>query len=479
MILDYALETELAPDLLRDLPNAIIKYYIKPYHRYRTFHQVRITDAMKLSYRVILGQFKTVYIEVLATSPIRIYIKGEGPDISRESLEELYEDLALIIQGIEETIRRKTLYFAFTPGKIGNLERTRNHGRITRMFTDSMLGIYSLLILASFGIFLVIPMIHPDLVFFTPFILVGFLSMGTIFAGKIVGRSADWILEPNEGITFLQYTLPEEFMQNPLALKRFRLSELRKLVYEQLKKESSPEPSCDAIYAIFAKFGIPCAPGSLVVKHIPLYNLIAEVAEKFRVSLPKIVILNTVIPNAAAAGPGVKLGVMLVTTGLLYQLDEEEIKQVIGHEFAHLRKHDPLILFGLTSLELLARFYFFWELILFSWVAFFGYLLITSFIIYFIGKILEMRADIISAKHLGRPQILAEALRKIGALKLLPIVKREPKFASARRREWLTFEPHPPLYFRIKKLLEFREKQLPRLPLLSAAKMCIGGVLSP
>ncbi|MFX1534790.1 MAG: M48 family metallopeptidase [Promethearchaeota archaeon] len=478
MTVEHTLETELAPNLLRTLPKAIIQYYITPYRRYRTFHQVRISDnSTKLSYRVILEPFKTVYIEVFATSPIKIYIKPEDLSISSEILEELYEDLAVIIQGIEERIRRTTLYFAFTPGKLGKVERHRNQGRIIRMFTDSMLGIYVLLILVSIGIFLIVPLINPDFIYAAPFLLIGILFLGTLFAGKIVGSRADWVLAPNEGVTLIQYTLPEEFMQNTEALQRFRLSKLRKRVYEVIREQALTEPSCELISSIFQEFDIPCSPGNLVVKYVPLYDLIADVAKKFRVSIPKVVILNTIIPNAAAAGPGIKLGVMLVTTGLLYQLDEEEIKHVIGHEFAHLRKRDPLILFGLTSIELFVRLFIFFNF--FSLLTFFAYLMISSFIIYFIGKILETRADIIASKYLEQPEILAEALRKIGALKLLPIFKREPKFAAARRREWLAFEPHPPLYFRIKNLLGLRKKELPKSPFWSAAKMCVGGVISP
>ncbi|MFX1253153.1 MAG: M48 family metallopeptidase [Promethearchaeota archaeon] len=478
MAIKYTLDTELAPNLLRTLPKAIIQYYITPYRRYRTFHQIRISDnSTKLSYRVILEPFKTVYVEIYATSPIVINIKPDDLSISSEKLEELYEDLAVIIQGIEENIRRTTLYFAFTPGKLGKMEHQHHQGRIIHMFTDSMLGIYALLILVSIGVFLILPQINPDLIYAAPFLLIGILFLGTLFAGKIVGRRADWVLAPNEGVTFIQYTLPEEFMQNTEAVQRLHLSKLRQRVYEVIREQSLTEPSCELISSIFHEFNIPCSPGNLIVKYVPLYDLIADVAKKFRVSMPKVVILNTIIPNAAAAGPGVKLGVMLVTTGLLYQLDEEEIKHVIGHEFAHLRKRDPLIMFGLTSTELFVRLFIFFNFL--SFAIFFAYLIVSSFIIYFIGKILETRADIIAAKYLEQPEVLAEALRKIGALKLLPIFKREPRFAAVRRREWLTFEPHPPLYFRIKNLLGLRKKELPSFPLWSAAKMCVRGVISP
>ena len=73
--------------------------------------------------------------------------------------------------------------------------------------------------------------------------------------------------------------------------------------------------------------------------------------------MPKIVVSNTMVPNAAASGPSPSRGLVLITTGLLVQLDEEEIRSVLGHEFGHLKGRDPLILYGIVSAEFLFRFY--------------------------------------------------------------------------------------------------------------------------
>jgi heat shock protein HtpX len=63
------------------------------------------------------------------------------------------------------------------------------------------------------------------------------------------------------------------------------------------------------------------------------------------------------VPNAAASGPSPSRGIVLLTTGLLVQLEEPEVEAVLGHEFGHLKGRDPLILYGLTSLEFIFRFY--------------------------------------------------------------------------------------------------------------------------
>jgi heat shock protein HtpX len=72
--------------------------------------------------------------------------------------------------------------------------------------------------------------------------------------------------------------------------------------------------------------------------------------------------------------------------------------------------------------------------------------------VFFFGKFLEGRADLDSAKIIGKPKVMAEALRKIGFRRLFPLYKREPKFRSYRFLEWLQLDPHPPIYFRVKRL---------------------------
>ena len=84
-------------------------------------------------------------------------------------------------------------------------------------------------------------------------------------------------------------------------------------------------------------------------KKINVYELVKKVADRFGFQMPKIVVSNTMVPNAAASGPSPRRGLVLITTGLLVQLEEDEVVSVLGHEFGHLKGRDPLILFGLVS----------------------------------------------------------------------------------------------------------------------------------
>ena len=148
--------------------------------------------------------------------------------------------------------------------------------------------------------------------------------------------------------------------------------------------------------------------------------------------MPKIVVSNTMVPNAAASGPSPSRGLVLITTGLLVQLDENEILSVLGHEFGHLKGRDPLILFGLVSAEFLFRFYVLLQFfpIVFTTLLFFVYFWAIMVVIFFIAKFFEARADLISANVVGTPLVLAGSLEKIGFQRLL--YERTPSFPFPR-----------------------------------------------
>jgi heat shock protein HtpX len=161
----------------------------------------------------------------------------------------------------------------------------------------------------------------------------------------------------------------------------------------------------------------------------------------------------------------------LITTGLLVQLEEDEIVSVLGHEFGHLRGRDPLILYGLVSSEFLFRYYVLFPLfpLIFSSFLFFVYFWAIMVVIFFIAKFFEARADLVSANMVGNPEVLAGSLEKIGFQRLL--FERTPSF---RIQEWLGLDPHPPIYFRVDRLEKLGYKKV-KHPLLQSIKDVIRG----
>jgi len=202
--------------------------------------------------------------------------------------------------------------------------------------------------------------------------------------------------------------------------------------------------------------------------------MVKNIADRFRFPVPKIVVSNMMVPNAAASGPSPSRGLVLITTGLLVQLDENEIRSVLGHEFGHLRGRDPLSLYGLVSGEFLFRFYVLFRFLplIFSTLIFFVYFWAVMVGIFFIAKFFEARADLVSAIIVGSPQVLAGSLEKIGFQRLLH--ERTPSF---RVQEWLGLDPHPPIYFRVNRLSKLSSEKI-KHPLLRSIKDVTEGFIA-
>ena len=66
------------------------------------------------------------------------------------------------------------------------------------------------------------------------------------------------------------------------------------------------EIDCNEAEKVFSKYNVSCRQGSLSAKKINVYELVKKVADRFGYKVPKIVISNTMVPNAAASGPSPK-----------------------------------------------------------------------------------------------------------------------------------------------------------------------------
>lgn len=223
---------------------------------------------------------------------------------------------------------------------------------------------------------------------------------------------------------------------------------------------------------VFTKYGIKCLQENISGKSVDLYGLVKKVSEHFGLPVPKIIVANTAAPNAAASGISPRRGTVLATTGLLIRLSDDEILSVLAHEMSHLKARDPLILYALTSAEYLLRVYIL--LPLFFFIPFFLYFFFTMWLIYFVAKFLEARADLEAAIRLGKPQSLASALRKIGFRRL----QMERASPGSRFQAWLGWDAHPPLYFRINRLENLESPERIRHPLLQSIKDSINAFLS-
>jgi len=277
------------------------------------------------------------------------------------------------------------------------------------------------------------------------------------------------ITHEKPSVHIFHYHLPAEEYRD--FRRRFNRDTLMKIKAEIYKRTLAVGRAvdCETANEVFSQYGFVCRPESMSTKVVNVYEIVKKAAERFELPIPKIVIANTIIPNAAASGPYPSRGIILITSGLLVQLEEDEILSVIGHEFSHLKGRDPLMLFALTATEYLLRVYVFWP---FLFVFGYFYLFFALTAVYFIAKFFEAKADLEAAVRLGNPRVLAEALRKIGFRRLQ--FERMPTY---RIQEWLGWDPHPPLYFRIARLERIRDVTRIKHPFIQSIKDNISGFL--
>jgi heat shock protein HtpX len=107
---------------------------------------------------------------------------------------------------------------------------------------------------------------------------------------------------------------------------------------------------------------------------------------------------------------------------------------------------------------------------IFTSFLFIGYFWVVFSLIFFIAKFFEARADLTSAIVMGQPEVLAGALEKIGFQRLL--FERTPSF---RVQEWIGFDPHPPIYFRVSRLDKLKTPVKVKHPLLQSIRDVFSG----
>lgn len=452
----YSIDTEFSRGNVAFLPEFLKRNYLLQQEKYRDFRNVAVSiknGDHSLSYRVVVPMTSQyVDIVVRADAPIEVTMRRSDSEISKDFLDQLYEDIFLLVQLFEEEMRQTTLYLAFVPGEKIVPEKEQK-SLIGRIFTESMIPLYVMLTALTFVFFWLFGM-------YGPLIFVAIMFAFSIFSGKIVARSGQWtITKEQQEIILLHYHFSPEKFKDFRSKYAKNIAQIRKKIYDA-SVAVGKIPDCRVSSRIFSEYGIECSTENLSVKKINVYQLVKKAAEKFNLPVPKIVISNNIIPNAAAAGPAARFGTVLITTGILTHLDENELFSVLGHEMSHLKAHDPVVMSSLTSFEFMLRFYvFFPYIIAFGIIFFYLYFVVAIGLIYFFGKFLEGRADLDSAKVIGQPKVLAEALRKIGFKRLFPLYTREPQFRGYRRSEWFRFDPHPPIYHRIAELESLKEPE--------------------
>ncbi|MDZ4738144.1 MAG: zinc metalloprotease HtpX [Rhodospirillaceae bacterium] len=156
-----------------------------------------------------------------------------------------------------------------------------------------------------------------------------------------------------------------------------------------------------------------------------LHALVAELAQRAELPMPRVYLIENKQPNAFATGRNPANAAVAVTTGLMALLDENEIAGVVAHELAHVKSRDTLVMTITATLAgaigMLANFAFFFGgnrnnplgvvgLILMMILAPLAAMLVQLAI----SRSREYEADRIGAEIVGKPLWLAGALEKLG-----------------------------------------------------------------
>ena len=473
----YKIATEVPASYMEKLFDFIHKKYLLPQkQRFTNFSRETTESGTFLSYVVIDSQGKQLLqVEVKGTMPIELRLTPIDGQVSATAMEEAKQDVVIAVQIFEENARKATLFFAWREGEdIVPEEFRKQEKSFNRLFLETQILFFVVFIVLGMLLFIIFASL--DAFWIVPLVLIAVQFVFVFYSNKFIARMADWrITEANPIIHFLEYHLPigehDDFKQ---TYSRDQLVAIKKEVYAEILAKRG-EIDCEAAQKVFAKRGVACQPENLSAKKVNVYELVKKIADKFGFPMPKIVVSNTMVPNAAASGPSPSRGVVLITTGLLVQLEEDEILSILGHEFGHLRGRDPLILFGLTSAEFLFRFYVLFPLfpLIFSSFLFFFYFWAVMVVIFFIAKFFEARADLVSAIMVGQPEVLAGSLEKIGFQRLL--YERTPSF---RVQEWLGLDPHPPIYFRVDRLEKLEAPVKIKHPLIQSIKDVTSGFIA-
>lgn len=171
------------------------------------------------------------------------------------------------------------------------------------------------------------------------------------------------------------------------------------------------------------------------------HGLVANLARRAKMPVPRVYIIDSPHPNAFATGRNPENAAVAATTGLLAMLNRDEVEGVMAHELAHVKNRDTLIMTMVATiagaLSMLANFGLFFRdndrnalaALLAVFIAPFAAMIVQLAI----SRTREYGADRTGAEISGKPLALASALAKLsGAAQAIPnaVSERNPSAAQ-------------------------------------------------
>ncbi len=218
-----------------------------------------------------------------------------------------------------------------------------------------------------------------------------------------------------------------------------------------------------------------------------LHNSVERLSLIAGIPKPKnIAVMEMEAPNAFATGRSPKHATIAVTTGLMTRLSKDELDAVIGHELAHVKNRDVMVMTWASLIVVIAGYL----MQMLFWMSIFGgfggnrrqgggqaiallmLVYVGVIVIYFMSQLLlralsryrEFAADRDGAIIYGSPSTLASALRKISS-QIATIPEKDLRQVEHANAFFIIpalqgnavaslMSSHPPTEERIKKLVD-------------------------
>ncbi len=199
-----------------------------------------------------------------------------------------------------------------------------------------------------------------------------------------------------------------------------------------------------------------------------LVETVRRLANEANIGMPEVAIYDGA-PNAFATGAFKNSALVAVSTGLLQSMNREEVEAVLGHEISHVANGDMVTLTLIQGVvntfviflarvigSIVDRTVFrtergtgpgYWITVMVLQIVL-G--ILASTIVAWFSRYREFRADAGSAKLLGNPRPMVNALRRLGGLEAGEMPKALTGFGITDKNAVMSlFATHPPIEARI------------------------------
>lgn len=465
------------------LAEAVERYYITPNNSYvepGSYRRVESSGGViELTWSFRYTEGSTVVPLAVSLSISQEAVELSFLDLNRDDpgqvklSSRVIDDVQNIVWQYVQNTKMSSLYFV-----IGGSDERRSEAPgqrdstlrniLRRLFSGNTTNVYLTFLFFSFILFFIIGV-------YTVYVLIAGQLVYLVFSDKIAMNLGS--VHPdakNPLVTVVSVRSNRETLKALSTYAKKIMPEIRAEIMKSIEVPTTAVERASAktsVTQILSRHGVHVNTNDIEIKTRNVYAIVRRVAEKFRRDPPGIVIANSLVSNAAATGISTKHSSIMITAGSLDDLNEDELEAVIGHELGHIKGHDPVLLFAVTSFEFYGRFFLWFPLFLYQPLLYF---VVVFGAIFAFGKVLETRADTESAIVIGNPQSMASALTKIGLRQLY----HEKYSPGAKVLDWFQFDPHPPIYFRVARMSEFESANIRvNHPFWVSLRDCIAGFI--